>query len=38
MSTYKIQAAIASRGHHIYKDTTWSNTKVNEKESKFDCN
>ena len=31
MSTYNIQATIASRGYRIYKETTWSNAKVNEK-------
>ena len=24
------QATIASRGYHVYKETTWSNAKVNE--------
>ena len=31
MSTYNFQATIASRGYHVYKETTWSNAKVNEK-------
>ena len=31
MSTYNFQATIASHGYHVYKETTWSNTKVNEK-------
>ena len=31
MSTYNFQATIASRGNHVYKETTWSNAKVNEK-------
>lgn len=31
MSAYSFQATIASRGYHIYKDTLWSNAKVNEK-------
>ena len=31
MSTYNFQATIASRGYHVYKETTWSNTKVNEE-------
>ena len=28
MSTYNFQA---SHGYHVYKETTWSNAKVNEK-------
>ena len=31
MSTCNFQATIASRGYHVYKETTWSNAKVNEK-------
>ena len=31
MFTYNFQATIASRGYHVYKETTWSNAKVNEK-------
>ena len=31
MSAYNFQATIASRGCHVYKETTWSNAKVNEK-------
>ena len=31
MSSYNFQATIASRGYHAYKETTWSNAKVNEK-------
>ena len=31
MSSYNFQATIASRGYHVYKETTWSNAKVNEK-------
>ena len=31
MSTYNFQASIASRGYHVYKETTWSNAKVNKK-------
>ena len=31
MSTQNFQATIASRGYHVYKETTWSNAKVNEK-------
>ena len=30
MSLYNFQATIALRGYHIYKKTTWSNTKVNK--------
>ena len=30
-STYNFQATIVSRGYHVYKETTWSNAKVNEK-------
>ena len=31
MSSYNFQVTIASRGYHVYKETTWSNAKVNEK-------
>ena len=31
MSTYNFQAAIASRGYHVYKETTWSDAKVNKR-------
>ena len=31
MSTYNFQVTIASRGYNVYKETTWSNAKVNEK-------
>ena len=31
MSTYNFQATIVLRGYHVYKQTTWSNAKVNEK-------
>ena len=31
MSNYNFEATIASRGYHVYKETTWSNAKVNEK-------
>ena len=31
MSAFSFQATIASRGYHVYKDTLWSNAKVNEK-------
>ena len=31
MSTYNFQATIASRGYHVYEETTWSKAKVNEK-------
>ena len=31
MSTCNFQATIASRGYHVYKETTWPNAKVNEK-------
>ena len=31
MSTYNFQTTIASRGYHVYKETTWSKAKVNEK-------
>ena len=31
MSTSNFQATIVSRGYHVYKETTWSNAKVNEK-------
>ena len=31
MSTYDFQATVASRGYHVYKETTCSNAKVNEK-------
>ena len=31
MSTQNFQATIASRGYHVYKETTCSNSKVNEK-------
>ena len=30
-STYNFQAAIGSRGYHVYKETTWLNAKVNKK-------
>ena len=30
MSLYNFQATIALRVYHIYKKTTWSNTKVNK--------
>ena len=31
MSTYDFQATVASRGYHVYKETTCSNAKVNER-------
>ena len=31
MSTYNFHGTIASRGYHTYKETTWSNAKVNKK-------
>ena len=31
MSTYNFQATIASCGYHVYKQTTWSNVKLNKK-------
>ena len=31
MSTYNFQATIASRGYLVYKETTWSNAKVNKE-------
>ena len=31
MSTYNFQATIGSHWYHVYKETTWSNAKVNEK-------
>ena len=31
MSTYNFQETIASRGCHVYKETTWSNAKVDKK-------
>ena len=31
MSTYNFQAAIVWRRYHVYKETTWSNAKVNDK-------
>ena len=31
MTTYNFQATITSRGYGLYKETTWSNAKVNEK-------
>ena len=31
MPTYNFEATIVSRGYHLYKETTWSNAKVNEK-------
>ena len=32
MPTYNYQATIAWRGYHVYKETTWTNAKVNEIE------
>ena len=37
MSTSNFQATIVSLGYHVYKETTWSNAKVNEK-VKIDTN
>ena len=31
MNTYNFQATITSGGYSLYKETTWSNAKVNEK-------
>ena len=31
MSTSNFQATIPSREYHVYKETTWSNAKVNVK-------
>ena len=31
MSTYSFQAIIASRGYHVYEETTWSNPNVNQR-------
>ena len=44
ISTYNLQATIASGGYHVYKETTWSNANVHKKvkieiktNQKFDC-
>ena len=31
ISTYNLQATIASGGYHVYKETTWSNANVTRK-------
>ena len=31
MATYNFHSRIASGWYHVYKETTWSNTKVNKK-------
>ena len=28
---YSFTAAVASRGYHVYKNTSWTNAKVGEK-------
>ena len=28
---YSFTAAVASRGYHVYKNTSWTNAKVREK-------
>ena len=28
---FSFKAIIASRGYHVYKETSWSNAKVNDK-------